>query len=284
METAAAFLESRRYLAYLNGTVEFNKWEGFTFDPETNNIYTAMSVVAKGMENNQSNGKNSTKYDEGGPNDVRLPANPCGCVYVISVDDEFNALNMKAELCGMPNVRGPNECDVASISEPDNVAFITGQGALIIGEDTNANQNDIMWIYVPATGELTRILSSPYGAETTSPYWFPNIGGHAYLMTAMQHPYAERDNDRLTDAESSGVEGWVGAWAVNASNFANSERLRFVGIPSATTNLQKHSVLVSDDAYLLTQPEMYTQHGVDGAEIIMATVEHVDTVVAASLP
>lgn len=26
MEKAAAFLEARRYLAYLNGTVEFSKW------------------------------------------------------------------------------------------------------------------------------------------------------------------------------------------------------------------------------------------------------------------
>ncbi len=65
MEKAAAFLESRRYLAYLNGTVEFNKWEGLSYDPDTKTIYTALSVISYGMEDMQSKGKNATTYDIG---------------------------------------------------------------------------------------------------------------------------------------------------------------------------------------------------------------------------
>lgn len=257
MEQAAAFLESRRYLAYLNGTVEFNKWEGISYDADTKTMYTAISVVAQGMEDNMSKGKNSTKYDEGGPNDIRLEYNPCGCVYAVKVDDDMNAISMTAELCGAPAVRGADTCDNSLPAEPDNVAVIDGQGAIIIGEDTNANQNDVMWLYVPATRELTRILSSPYGAETTSPYYFPDINGHAYIMTAMQHPYEERDMDKAFEAEMSGMSGWCGAWAVNASNFANGERLRFVGIPAASTNAEKHSVLAADTMFKLMGPDTY---------------------------
>ena len=78
MEKAAAFFEARRYLAYLNGTVEFSKWEGLTFDPVRMRIYTAMSQIRNGMEDNKSKGKNSTDFDIGGSNDIRVPYNPCG--------------------------------------------------------------------------------------------------------------------------------------------------------------------------------------------------------------
>ncbi len=40
----------RRYAAYLGATTEWNKWEGITYDASRNRIYTAMSVVAYGME------------------------------------------------------------------------------------------------------------------------------------------------------------------------------------------------------------------------------------------
>jgi hypothetical protein len=50
MEKAAAFFETRRYASYLGATTEFSKWEGITFDPETNKLYTAISVVREGME------------------------------------------------------------------------------------------------------------------------------------------------------------------------------------------------------------------------------------------
>ncbi len=45
MEKFAAFFETRRYAALLGATVEFSKWEGITFDPTRNVLYTAMSDV-----------------------------------------------------------------------------------------------------------------------------------------------------------------------------------------------------------------------------------------------
>lgn len=271
METAAAFLESRRYLAYLNGTVEFSKWEGLTFDPATSTIYTAISVVRNGMEDLKAKGNNSTKFDEGGPNDVRLPYNPCGCVYSIKVDDSYNTVSMAGMLCGHFNPSGENDCDLHSISEPDNVAVIDGQDSIIIGEDTGTHLNDVMWHYVPATGEMTRIFSAPYGAETTSPYWFPDVNGHAYLAAAIQHPYGESDEEKVDEEDSTGLHGWVGAWAFKASDFANGEQLRFVAIPPATTNQQKHSVLSASVAYRLTEGPTFAMTGMDNTTIVSAS-------------
>lgn len=54
-----------------------------------------------------------------------------------------------------------------------------------------------MWFYDLATGDLVRMLSTPYGSETTSPYWYPNINGWAYIMAVVQHPYLESDQDRV---------------------------------------------------------------------------------------
>lgn len=52
------------------------------------------------------------------------------------------------EVCGQPHATiaryGSNRCDDRSISEPDNVISVGGQGTLIIGEDTNENQVDSM--------------------------------------------------------------------------------------------------------------------------------------------
>jgi hypothetical protein len=64
------------------------------------------------------------------------------------------------------------------------------------GEDTDTHQNDVIWYHDLKDGTLTRLLSS----ETTSPYWYPNINGWAYMMTVVQHPYGESDEDRMCAA------------------------------------------------------------------------------------
>ena len=38
-----------------------------------------------------------------------------------------------------------------------------------------------------------RIETTPCGTETTSVYWYPNLGGFAYLMSVVQYPYGEDD-------------------------------------------------------------------------------------------
>ena len=87
-----------------------------------------------------------------------------------------------------------------------------GYNTLIIGEDTGSgHQNDAIWSYNLSSGQLTRIETTPYGSETTSPYWYPNVGGYAYMMSVVQHPYGESDQAMSTgsDVERAYV-GYVG--------------------------------------------------------------------------
>ena len=37
------------------------RWEGITYDPKRNQLYTAMSGIRYGMENNNAKGKSNTK-------------------------------------------------------------------------------------------------------------------------------------------------------------------------------------------------------------------------------
>ena len=85
MESAAAFHETRRYGAYMGASTEFNKWEGISFDPTTQTLYTSMTSVQGPMENNKVKGVPDVSADVGGNNDVRVPYNPCGCVYSMKV-------------------------------------------------------------------------------------------------------------------------------------------------------------------------------------------------------
>jgi hypothetical protein len=105
-----------------------------------------------------------------------------------------------------------NKCDINGIANPDNVTFMTGRKTLIIGEDTGSgHQNDVIWSYNMENQGLTRIQTTPYGSETTSPYFYANINGFGYLMSVIQHPYGESDKDKLSDpADAAAYTGFVG--------------------------------------------------------------------------
>lgn len=241
MALAASRLETRRYAAYLGATTELRKEEGITFDPSTQTLYVAMSEVSSGMEDKKKDGEEDDGYDIGGPNHIRLPYNLCGTVYGLQVGGNRNdksgqpiasqyvAKNMYGVVQGRmtqasdPNSsipaydpNGPyanNTCDLEGISNPDNLTFIRGYKTLIIGEDTgDGHQNDAIWSYNLETKKLTRILTSSYGSETTSPYFYPNINGWGYLMGVIQHPYGESDDDKVPpgSAERRAYTGYIG--------------------------------------------------------------------------
>lgn len=230
MEKAASRMETRRYAAMLQGTTEFRKMEGITLDPDTNVMYLAMSAVERGMEDVYSVPKQSTKYDIGGKNDIRVPFNRCGVVYALDLDDNYVAKNMYGVVTGIPvtesygadnntqayDPSGPfakNKCHLDGIANPDNVTFMPGYKTLIIGEDTGSgHQNDLIWSYNIESKELTRIQTTPYGSETTSPYFYPDINGWAYLMSVVQHPYGESDADQLVAGSGAdkAYTGYIG--------------------------------------------------------------------------
>lgn len=137
-----------------------------------------------------------------------------------------------------PTCNPANTCDVNAISSPDNLSYMPEFDTLVVGEDTSEHQNDVMWSYNFANGSLDRIFSTPYGAEVTGAYWYPNIGGSSYLMAVIQHPYGESDVEHVADPESSGPEGWVGYFTWKT--VAKSTTLKFDPIEPSITNEEKN--------------------------------------------
>ena len=227
-EAIASRLETRRWAAMEGGTTEFRKMEGITFNAATGQLYLAISEMDRGMLDNTRVGRGGpgayTKYDVGGSNHMTIAqGNVCGAVYAMDVDGNYTATNMYGLVAGIPTTvdygaaddsafDGTNKCDVDGIANPDNLTYMPGYDTLIIGEDTGAgHQNDMIWAYNLKSGELTRIQTTPYGSETTSPYFYPNINGHAYLMSVVQHPYGESDSDKLEDpADARAYTGYIG--------------------------------------------------------------------------
>jgi hypothetical protein len=237
-EQAAAFLETRRYASYVGATTEFRKEEGITFDAEGGRLYVAYSEVQYGMEDHKKNGADEQSYDVGLANDIKLKFNVCGAVYgydvgiVDGIDSEYVIKSAEGVVAGrMTQVADPTSidaqslpayaedspfvnstCDIDGIANPDNLTFITGRRTLIIGEDsTDGHQNDAVWSYDLREKELTRIMTTPYGAETTSVYYYPDFADSSYIVGVVQHPYGESDTDKLTDpAEKHSYFGVIG--------------------------------------------------------------------------
>ena len=256
METAASRLETRRYAAMKGATTEFRKEEGFTFNEDHNKIYVAMSEVARGMESFKKNGSARNSYDVGGYNHIQLDGyNRCGAVYQgdingttaindtdgTAISSQYVMTNMAGLIAGRPttayggfepayDANGPyaaNKCHLDGIANPDNITYMNGLNTLIIGEDTGSgHQNDVVWSFNVVTNQLTRIQTTPYGSETTSPYWYPFIDadgdgkGFGYLMSVVQHPYGESDEDKLADGsgDERAYTGYVGPFPVNTAN------------------------------------------------------------------
>lgn len=216
MEKAASRLETRRYAALKGATIEWEKMEGITHDESTNTMYLGISRVINGMSD--------------GKGDMSVPYNYCGTVFALDLDENFLASNIRGVVSGIPRLHkrgavednpypkdGPyaaNECDVQGIAEPDNLTFIPGLKTLIIGEDSGKHQNDMIWAFNVESKNLTRIQTTPYGSETTSPYFYRDVNGFSYLMSVIQHPFGESDKDALkADEEARGYTGYLGPWA-----------------------------------------------------------------------
>lgn len=218
-EKVVSRLETRRYAALKGATTEFRKVEGFTYNPERRTAYIAMSEVNKGM----LAASLATANHKGGNDHIAVTRNDCGAVYAMRVGgavrdtagnaiaSDYVARTMDGLVAGTP-VTGDtkNTCDKNGIANPDNVTYLPKYNSLIIGEDTGSgHRNDAIWNYNLLNGQLTRIQTTPYGSETTSPYWYPEINGHGYLMSVIQHPYGESDQTVThADAEERGYVGY----------------------------------------------------------------------------
>jgi uncharacterized protein len=238
MELAASRLESRRYAGYVGATTEFRKNEGISFNPEGSRLYVAWSEINNGVLDNDQ----TSKRDLGGPNHVRLAQNNCGGVFEFQVSPDsavgsdyvVNGASSLIEGTWLANPSAANKypddspygknasgsagtdknvCSINAIANPDNISYLPGYDTLLIGEDSGAeHQNDAVWAFNVVSRELTRIVTTPYGAETTGVYYYPNLNGHAYIKVQVQHPFGESDTDQVPvdSADRQSYVGYVG--------------------------------------------------------------------------
>jgi len=185
---AAAFLETRKYGAYLGATTEFNKGEGLIYDPDRNVVYFAITEIGKGMLDNYKSQEPA--------NHIRLPENKCGAVYEMVLDSNYNGIKLRALVVGKPLKPGDPysdqyACDPNGISNPDNLAYL-GNGILLIGEDTKYHLVNMVWAYDTNKKTLTRIAYVPIGAEVTGVFARTTLPNGQYIMTLnVQHPYQD---------------------------------------------------------------------------------------------
>ncbi|MCX7140686.1 MAG: DUF839 domain-containing protein [Proteobacteria bacterium] len=189
--TLAAFLETRRYAAYVGATVEFEKFEGVAYNAKDGKAYAAMTRMTKGME--------SVTTDP--VNDIRLKKNSSGAVYQLTltkdvkdtggsaIDSDFVPTVMEALVVGEDITADAdgNTSNVDKIASPDNLFFSERMRVLFIGEDSANHLNNYLWAYHVDNGKLVRILSLPMGAESTGLQVVDNLNGFAYIMSNYQH-------------------------------------------------------------------------------------------------
>ncbi len=231
-EKAAAFLESRRYAAWLGATSEFTKMEGVTHNERDKRLYLVMSYIEKGMVDKQNEDRPRDDISlEGDAKDL-----VCGAVYEASlkggerdldgvlINSDWVAVTIQALVTGAKKPFGQlygelDKCDTDRIANPDNIKYSEAMRTLFIGEDSGNHLNNFVWAYNIDRKQATRIFSAPIGAENTGLQVVENWNGHAYLMSNIQHPAAQDDLKQYPDAikdtlrgsmSQKGVVGYIG--------------------------------------------------------------------------
>jgi secreted PhoX family phosphatase len=210
--TLAAFLETRRYAAYLGATVEFEKYEGVAYNAKDGKAYAAMTRMSNGMEDKSADGAN----------DIRLKKNSSGAVYELTlaksqydssgnlIDSDFVPVVMEALVVGEDITADAdgNTSNVDKIASPDNLFFSERMRVLFIGEDSANHLNNYLWAYHVDTKKLVRILSLPMGAESTGLQVVDNMNGFAYIMSNYQHA-ADMNNAAWSQTLFKSVTGSI---------------------------------------------------------------------------
>ena len=191
MEKAAAFLETHRYAALVGGSLGFTKWEGTTVNAKDKVAYVAMSYIYKSMVD--------------GTTDIKVQGPVAGAVYALNLRGGQRTVAGKriksewvpVDMAAVPALIGQdlavrdalgNSAHADRIANPDNIKFSERLRTLFIGEDSGNHVNNFLWAYEVDTGRLSRLLSTPSGAESTGLHAADHVNGFSYIMSNFQHP------------------------------------------------------------------------------------------------
>ena len=196
MDKAAAFLETHRYAALRGASMGFSKMEGTTVNAADKVAYSALSyckdsMVAGNKKNLPGALVNLPKaLDAGAVMALKLAGNVRD-TQGNSIRSEWMPTNIKGLLNGedlpKPDRLG-NSAHPDKIANPDNLKFSEKMRTLFIGEDSGMHVNNFLWAYNVDTGKLSRILSTPVGAESTGLHSADEINGWTYILSNFQHP------------------------------------------------------------------------------------------------
>lgn len=191
MDKAAAFLETHRYAALKGGSMGFTKMEGTTVNIKDKIAYSAIASIGSAMTN--------------GSGGIAIKGPSAGAVYALNmkggqsdtagaaINSDWVPVDMAAvpalvsEDLATPDALG-NKANADKVANPDNIKFSEKLRTLFIGEDSGTHVNNFLWAYNVDTKALTRILSTPSGAESTGLHAVDDINGFAYIMSNFQHP------------------------------------------------------------------------------------------------
>jgi secreted PhoX family phosphatase len=192
MEKAAAFLETHRYAALVGGTLAFTKWEGTTVNAKDKVAYVAMSYIQKTMVDGSVPG-------------FKVQGPQAGATYALNlkggqtdssgapINSDWVPVDMAVppalvgEDLASPDALG-NLAHPDKVANPDNLKFSEKLRTLFIGEDSGMHVNNFLWAYNVDTKQLSRILSTPAGAESTGLQGVDDVNGWTYIMSNFQHP------------------------------------------------------------------------------------------------
>ncbi len=194
-EKAAAFLETHRYAALKGGSMAFTKMEGTTVNVKDKLAYSGVTNVQTSMVNGGTGWLASAN--------VTFPKKlSCGVILEHKLaggakDSDGNAINsdwvavssrvmLTGEDLATPDALG-NTTNPDKISSADNLKFSEKMRTLFIGEDSGNHVNNFLWAYNVDTKKLSRILSTPAGAESTGLHAVDEINGWTYIMSNFQH-------------------------------------------------------------------------------------------------
>ncbi|WP_394788726.1 PhoX family protein [Rhodoferax sp.] len=194
MEKAAAFLETHRYAGLMGGSMAFTKMEGTTVNIKDKTAYSALSY----MQNSMVKGGKGWTASSG----IAL-AKPLNAGAVIAhtltggqkdisgaaIQSEWVPSLTKTLLAGediAADAMG-NLAHIDKIANPDNLKFSEKLRTLFIGEDSGLHVNNYLWAYNVDTKALSRVLSTPSGAESTGLHSVDEINGWTYIMSNFQH-------------------------------------------------------------------------------------------------
>lgn len=196
---AAAFLETHRFAAIAGVTMELTKLEGVSVNAKDKIAYFAVSRI----ETTMLAGPEQPATTRPDVDDIQVAALRPGAVYAA----QLSAGQADSTGAAIPSAWVPtsfyvpngllgenlatdadgNNANLLKISQPDNVKFSESMRTLFVGEDGSGHLNNYVWAYNVDTQQLTKLLSTPAGAECTGLQAVDNLNGFAYVMSAFQH-------------------------------------------------------------------------------------------------